>query len=265
MREMDGPDGDVLPMDVPASDSELEMEEEAEWRRLRTPSPEPRNRSYELPEAFCVKSVLLATEPAAPCLPSQILQSQREMAMPLKDPSSPTLGNVAGSSPSFTSATWRGLGQMPSVGQQAMLVVGLDESKAKSKGSSSSKDGPFSDTWPPVAASPIASGMTSRKTTASSFTQVEFFPEDVPFYQASMDAVSGIVTITGVETMRPSRGSEGHPHNCQAACKYVRKARGCKDGDNCAHCHLCIWKSSTKQTAKCRCGKVARPLSLPLT
>lgn len=33
------------------------------------------------------------------------------------------------------------------------------------------QDGPFSDTWPPVAASPIASGMTSRKTTASSFTQ----------------------------------------------------------------------------------------------
>lgn len=246
-------------VEVPASDSELdmEMEEEAEWRRLRTPSPEPCNRSYELmPEAFCVKSVLLATEPAVPCLPNQILQSQREMAMPLKDPSSPTFCNVqTGSSPvgSFPLATWRGLGQqMPSVGQQAVLVVGLDQSKAESKGSSSSKDRTFSDTWPPVVVSPIASGMTSRKTTASSFTQVEFFPDDVPLYQASMDAVSGMVTLTGVETMRPSRGSEGHPHRCQAACKYVRKARGCKDGDNCAHCHLCIWKSSTKQTPKRR-------------
>lgn len=266
-----GPDGDLPEVNIPPSDSELEVEEEAEWRRLRTPSPEPRNRSYELPEAPCVKSVLLATEPAVPCLPGHILQSQQEMVMPLQDPFSPTLCNVqAGASPvgSFTSATWRGLGQIGQIGQIGQMpsvgqVLASPHHEAKSNGSSSSKDSPFSDTWPAV--SPIASGMTSRKTTATSFTQVEFFPEDVPFYQASMDAVSGVVTFTGVETMRPARGSEGHPHHCQAACKYVRKARGCKDGDNCAHCHLCIWKSSTCKQKKAPLRRQALESSIAVT
>ncbi|CAD7958708.1 unnamed protein product, partial [Amoebophrya sp. A120] len=37
-------------------------------------------------------------------------------------------------------------------------------------------------------------------------------------------------------------GSCGHPHACAEACKYVRKQRGCKDGDNCDRCHVCIWR-----------------------
>lgn len=36
-------------------------------------------------------------------------------------------------------------------------------------------------------------------------------------------------------------GSTGHPYSCGPACKYVLKARGCKDGDLCTHCHLCRW------------------------
>jgi hypothetical protein len=36
-----------------------------------------------------------------------------------------------------------------------------------------------------------------------------------------------------------SIGSRGHPHTCERACKYVWKLRGCRDGANCAHCHLC--------------------------
>ena len=36
-------------------------------------------------------------------------------------------------------------------------------------------------------------------------------------------------------------GSIGHPHSCAAACKYHDRARGCKDGAMCTHCHHCRW------------------------
>ncbi|CAJ1356274.1 unnamed protein product [Effrenium voratum] len=39
-----------------------------------------------------------------------------------------------------------------------------------------------------------------------------------------------------------SIGSEGHPFSCGPACKYAAKGKGCKDGENCDHCHLCKWK-----------------------
>lgn len=39
----------------------------------------------------------------------------------------------------------------------------------------------------------------------------------------------------------PSIGSIGHPRTCGPACKYWFKPRGCKDGVNCTHCHLCAW------------------------
>jgi len=42
-----------------------------------------------------------------------------------------------------------------------------------------------------------------------------------------------------------SRGSVGHPHSCQEACKYVVKKRGCKDGAMCSRCHLCEWKRNS--------------------
>merc|ERR1719375_420594 len=40
----------------------------------------------------------------------------------------------------------------------------------------------------------------------------------------------------------PSIGSLNHPHCCGQPCKYIKKARGCKDGINCSHCHLCTWQ-----------------------
>lgn len=39
-----------------------------------------------------------------------------------------------------------------------------------------------------------------------------------------------------------SVGSVGHPYACGAACKYAAK-KGCKDGANCTHCHVCLWSS----------------------
>lgn len=38
-----------------------------------------------------------------------------------------------------------------------------------------------------------------------------------------------------------SLGSAGHPTNCAAACKYIKKKRGCRDGARCRYCHLCQW------------------------
>lgn len=35
------------------------------------------------------------------------------------------------------------------------------------------------------------------------------------------------------------KGSVGHPFECADFCKYAKKARGCKDGSECDHCHLC--------------------------
>eukprot|EP00931_Biecheleriopsis_adriatica_P107100 TRINITY_DN8142_c0_g3_i1.p1 TRINITY_DN8142_c0_g3~~TRINITY_DN8142_c0_g3_i1.p1 ORF type:complete len:468 (+),score=77.64 TRINITY_DN8142_c0_g3_i1:74-1405(+) len=38
-----------------------------------------------------------------------------------------------------------------------------------------------------------------------------------------------------------SVGSIGHPETCGPPCKYAKKARGCKDGNLCTHCHECKW------------------------
>jgi hypothetical protein len=41
-----------------------------------------------------------------------------------------------------------------------------------------------------------------------------------------------------------SPGTHGHPYNCAKACKFVSKSRGCKAGDSCDHCHLCVWSDT---------------------
>ena len=45
-------------------------------------------------------------------------------------------------------------------------------------------------------------------------------------------------------------GSLGHPHACGPACKYAQKSRGCKDGDLCTRCHLCLWTRFSAKTLK---------------
>jgi len=42
----------------------------------------------------------------------------------------------------------------------------------------------------------------------------------------------------------PSKGSMNHPHSCAAACKYIKKPRGCKDGADCDRCHLCSFRNN---------------------
>lgn len=45
----------------------------------------------------------------------------------------------------------------------------------------------------------------------------------------------------------PTTGSIGHPHRCEAACKYIKKPRGCKDGAACTRCHLCDFRNSKQK------------------
>lgn len=52
----------------------------------------------------------------------------------------------------------------------------------------------------------------------------------------------------GVALQVPSRGSSGHPDGCGLPCKYARKAKGCKDGEACARCHLCRWTGPVPQS-----------------
>lgn len=47
-----------------------------------------------------------------------------------------------------------------------------------------------------------------------------------------------------------SRGCAGHPDSCAEACKFVATKRGCKDGEDCDHCHLCVWKSHLRVRRK---------------
>jgi len=42
-----------------------------------------------------------------------------------------------------------------------------------------------------------------------------------------------------LDEVPPSLGSYGHPNGCGSPCKYIWKKRGCRDGPNCSHCHLC--------------------------
>lgn len=44
-----------------------------------------------------------------------------------------------------------------------------------------------------------------------------------------------------------SVGSVNHPHSCNKACKYFRKARGCKDGAGCQRCHMCVWSRNVEE------------------
>jgi len=39
-----------------------------------------------------------------------------------------------------------------------------------------------------------------------------------------------------------SIGSCGHPDSCSAACRYVKRKGGCREGENCPNCHLCHWQ-----------------------
>lgn len=47
-----------------------------------------------------------------------------------------------------------------------------------------------------------------------------------------------------------SKGTIGHPHSCGEGCKYFPKPRGCKDGANCDHCHICSFKTKKPKPSR---------------
>jgi hypothetical protein len=53
-------------------------------------------------------------------------------------------------------------------------------------------------------------------------------------------------TFQSMRNLMRENGSAGHPHACAKPCKYFAKARGCKDGAMCDHCHSCVWKPERK-------------------
>jgi len=68
--------------------------------------------------------------------------------------------------------------------------------------------------------------------------------------------------ITSESSAALSLGSMGHPGSCGAPCKYYQVARGCKNGDQCAHCHSCRWRKIRKAPAKEALQPCAVPISL---
>eukprot|EP00927_Polykrikos_kofoidii_P050812 TRINITY_DN4468_c0_g1_i4.p1 TRINITY_DN4468_c0_g1~~TRINITY_DN4468_c0_g1_i4.p1 ORF type:complete len:367 (-),score=23.84 TRINITY_DN4468_c0_g1_i4:183-1196(-) len=88
----------------------------------------------------------------------------------------------------------------------------------------------------------------TEKPSVVSFSQARTIPSLPTFETSVSDQLSG----DGLdETPIPSLGSRGHPTHCGLACKYARRPRGCKDGEKCKRCHLCLWRrksSAVEQT-----------------
>mmetsp|Transcript_21968 Transcript_21968/g.51526 ORF Transcript_21968/g.51526 Transcript_21968/m.51526 type:complete len:244 (+) Transcript_21968:84-815(+) len=85
---------------------------------------------------------------------------------------------------------------------------------------------------------PGPTGANSRKSTGS-FSSKESWVS----VSSTTEIADGEPLPSQAAGYARSRGSVGHPYTCSAPCKYVRKSRGCKDGDLCSHCHLCPWKN----------------------
>lgn len=97
--------------------------------------------------------------------------------------------------------------------------------------------------------------------------------------RASSEASEASEVVITAENA-PSLGSINHPHSCGASCKYFWKQRGCKDGANCSHCHVCVYRhnkhrksgrdkeairdrTATESTATTRCSITSEMSALP--
>ncbi|CAE8587037.1 unnamed protein product [Polarella glacialis] len=64
---------------------------------------------------------------------------------------------------------------------------------------------------------------------------------DLPTPDRSISLASMSTSEEGTEPLL-SLGSLGHPDTCATGCKWAMKPRGCKDGSQFDHCHLCEWR-----------------------
>lgn len=90
-------------------------------------------------------------------------------------------------------------------------------------------------------------------------TPWQFLSTELPAWpMASSDEESAPAEMQAGEPTCHSKGSIGHPFTCGNACKYFRKAKGCKDGLDCDHCHLCPWNRYCTAKDKCTDSQVMR-------
>jgi hypothetical protein len=100
--------------------------------------------------------------------------------------------------------------------------------------------GDLADMDTSASASASASASWDWSSGASDALEVESQEPDV--FEACQPCGMEIMEITAENA--PSPGSIGHPYTCAAACKYIKKPRGCKDGANCARCHICDFRNT---------------------
>jgi len=67
--------------------------------------------------------------------------------------------------------------------------------------------------------------------------------------EKAADADAGSVTTTCTSASGNDKlaalisiGTQGHPHTCAGACRYVRRKTGCRNGAACPNCHACLWR-----------------------
>lgn len=69
-----------------------------------------------------------------------------------------------------------------------------------------------------------------------------------PTFSQSQKEMPASQASNQIPPLEASVGSRGHPHGCRPACKYLLKPKGCKDGRQCIHCHLCRWTRHSVRT-----------------
>lgn len=180
----------------------------ADWTRMRTPSPE---RSY-------VKGYPL---PAPQIILAPVFVPYGYMPTPVVNQQPPPMYpcNVATSTPATDAAEIEVMDTLP---EETPLENTLE--------------GSMLDTLP-------EDFIHSNLKIAMDDKESEADTTDVGSEYSSLGSEHSSIDDMDLPDDIPSIGSLNHPHSCGQPCKYIKKARGCKDGINCFHCHICTWQS----------------------
>jgi len=98
-----------------------------------------------------------------------------------------------------------------------------------------------------VATAAAAEPCVSMESAASSAPSESQAPEVL---QSSKDVASDVQHFSQF-----SVGSAGHPHSCAAACRYVKRRGGCREGIHCTKCHLCFWRRDADKESATSSGQ----------
>jgi len=251
------PRGSMPMNEEPFNQEEVEVDSSTAWMRVRTPSPE---LTYSRMSGATTPSAVLMLVPMMPPPPNHGGQQQQQQhqrqnqhqhqhqpyqarqliwMMPVPYPETAPASN-----PFLDIASPSGAGM-----QHHVPEVGTQEDASTAGQAGNGEKGM------PVAPH-VNAGVTSDAETEV-MLQASPVPDDehtkkVLLHQPTVpDEVLQSGTISQPESDHPiSLGSVGHPNFCAQPCKYVRKTRGCKDGDKCANCHCCVWRSHRRTRAR---------------